>query len=297
MKRIAYTLILAAVVIVAVLVVRANTVFHENQTEPAPGLAAPALDESLALERFARALTYPTVSHDDRDRFDAEAFTAFHAFLAEAYPLVAERAERTVVNGYSLVYRLPGSDESLRPVLFMSHMDVVPVEESTRDQWSHPPFAGVVSDGIVWGRGSVDDKIGVISLMEAMEQLLREGKRLRRAVYFAFGHDEEVGGMDGAGEIAAYFQRLGLRFDFVLDEGGALTRGMIAGIERPLAVIGVSEKGYVNLELTVESPGGHSSQPPPQTAVGILSRAIVKVEDHPFPARLDYVLPTFEAVG
>ncbi|NNJ64290.1 MAG: M20/M25/M40 family metallo-hydrolase [Xanthomonadales bacterium] len=297
MKRIAYTLILAAVVIVAVLVVRANTVFHENQPEPAPGLAAPALDESLALERFARALTYPTVSHDDRDRFDAEAFTAFHAFLAEAYPLVAERAERTVVNGYSLVYRLPGSDESLRPVLFMSHMDVVPVEESTRDQWSHPPFAGVVSDGIVWGRGSVDDKIGVISLMEAMEQLLREGKRLRRAVYFAFGHDEEVGGMDGAGEIAAYFQRLGLRFDFVLDEGGALTRGMIAGIERPLAVIGVSEKGYVNLELTVESPGGHSSQPPPQTAVGILSRAIVKVEDHPFPARLDYVLPTFEAVG
>ncbi|MBT8065342.1 MAG: M20/M25/M40 family metallo-hydrolase, partial [Gammaproteobacteria bacterium] len=149
MKRIAYTLILAAVVIVAVLVVRANTVFHENQPDPTPGLAAPALNEALAVERFSRALTYPTVSHDDRDRFDAEAFTAFHAFLAEAYPLVAERAERTVINGYSLVYRLPGSDESLPPVLLMSHMDVVPVEESTRDQWSYPPFGGVVSDGIV----------------------------------------------------------------------------------------------------------------------------------------------------
>lgn len=295
--RVVPGLLLVLVLLAAVLVIRAETVFEDRQPAPAEGLTAVSFDEGAAVARFARSLTFPTISHDDRSRFDAEAFLELHDYLAEAYPLVSERAVRTVVNGYSLVYHFPGSDASLEPVLFMSHMDVVPVEESTRDQWTHPPFGGVVADGIVWGRGSVDDKIGVIALLEAMEQLLKDGGDLQRSVYLAFGHDEEVGGKDGAREIAAYFQRQGIRFDFVLDEGGALTRGLLAGVDRPLAVIGVSEKGYVNLVLTVEAPGGHSSQPPPQTAAGILSRAVVRVEDRPFPARLDYQLPTFDAIG
>jgi carboxypeptidase PM20D1 len=294
--------ILFAVAVVAVtgsvMIYRAATHFAASQPEPVMHWDGTiALDEDAAVQRFARALTFPTVSHDDRSRFDAEAFRAFHAYLQSAFPLVHEQASRTEVNRYSLVYHLEGSDPALQPVLFMSHMDVVPVEENTREEWTHPPFAGVVEDGNVWGRGALDDKIGVIALLEAMERRLATGWRPQRPIYLAFGHDEEVGGMEGAQRVAEYFANQGVRFDFVLDEGGALTQGLLQDIGQPLAVIGISEKGYVNLVLTVNAPGGHSSQPPAQTALGILARAIVKVEESPFPARLDHLLPTLEAVG
>ena len=297
MKKIITTLLLIIIVLAAVTVYRASTVFVDRQPAPASGYHPIRIDEEAAVQRFARALTFPTVSYDDRSQFDSEAFRNFRDFLQTAYPRVHEHATRTVVNGYSLVFQLQGADATLQPVLFLSHFDVVPVEDNTLGEWTHPPFGGVVADGIVWGRGSVDDKIGVMALMEALETMLAEGARPQRSVYLAFGHDEEVSGRDGAAKVAEYFASQGVRFDFVLDEGGALTRGMFEGVERPLAVIGISEKGYVNLVLSVQAPGGHSSQPPDQTALGILARAVVRVEDSPFPARLDYLLPTFEAVG
>ena len=179
----------------------------------------------------------------------------------------------------------------------MSHFDVVPVEEHTLNEWPFPPFSGTVADGVVWGRGSVDDKIGVMALLESLEALLADGFQPRGSLYFAFGHDEEVGGGDGAAHVAEFFERQGIRFEFVLDEGGAVTQGMLEGVDRPVAVVGISEKGYVNLLLSVDAPGGHSSQPPEQSALGIIARAIVQVEEQPFPARLDYLLPTFEAIG
>lgn len=297
MKKILFALFLIIVVIATVLVYRTGSTFTDTQLEPAAGIDEIGLDQQLAIQRFSQALTYPTISHDDRSNFDADAFRDFLAFLETAYPLVNENTTRTLVNGYSVVYHLPGSDPALQPVLFMGHMDVVPIEEISRDQWTHPPFSGVVTDDTIWGRGSVDDKLTVISLMEAMELLLSEGVRSNRSIYFAFGHDEEVGGKDGAAEVARYFESEGITFDYVMDEGGAVLEGMIAGIDQPVAIIGVSEKGYVNLVLTVNTPGGHSSQPPEQTAVGTLSRAIVKVEDNPFPASLDYMYQTFDAIG
>jgi carboxypeptidase PM20D1 len=297
MKKTLSVLLGAAFVLLAVMAYRAVAVFENTQPEPAAGFTEIAVDEDRAVARFARALTFQTVSFDDRSEFDAASFRAFHDYLQDAYPLVHQLARRTVVNEYSLVYEVTGSEPSLQPVLFLSHFDVVPVDADTRDDWTHPPFDGVVRDGIVWGRGSLDDKIGVIALLEALELHLAEGLRPQRSVYLAFGHDEEVGGADGAGRIAEHFERQGVRFDFVLDEGGALTRDLLADVDRPVAVIGVSEKGYVNLELTVNAPGGHSSQPPAQTALGILARAIVRVEDQPFPARLDPLLLTLDAVG
>ena len=296
MKKVLAIITLTIVVLLAIVSYRASTAFPDRQADPIPGITEVDLDESGAIGRFSKALTIPTISYDDRSHFDAEAFRDFRDFLQSAYPQVHEHASRTIVNDYSLVFHLPGSDPSLEPVLFMSHMDVVPIEEISRDQWTHPPFAGTVEDGIIWGRGSVDDKIGVISLMEALELLLAENVRPKRGIYFSFGHDEEVGGREGAAHVAEYFAEKDIRFDFVLDEGGAVTEGMLIE-DHPVAIIGVSEKGYVNLVLTVDSPGGHSSQPPEQSAVGILSRAIVRVEDNPFPARLDYLYPTFEAIG
>jgi carboxypeptidase PM20D1 len=297
LKKAIVSIALVAIALIAVLAFRAGTVFQDVQVEPLAGIAEISVDREGAIKRFSAALTFPTISYDDRSIFDTDAFADFHRFLQSAYPLVHQHARRTVVNGHSLVYHLPGSDSSLDPVLFMSHMDVVPIEEISRDQWTHPPFSGVFEDGIIWGRGSMDDKIGVISLMEALELLLSENIRPQRSVYFAFGHDEEVGGQDGAVKIAEHFAREGIRFDYVLDEGGAVTKGLLAGIKRPIAVIGVSEKGFVNLVLTVNSPGGHSSQPPDHTAVGILSRAVMRVEDNPFPANLDYLNQTFDAIG
>ena len=297
MKKILSGLFIVFLVIAVVLVYRAGSTFRDTQLEPASGIGEINLNQQRAVRHFSQALTFPTISYDDRSNFDAQAFRDFHTFLESAYPLVHQNTTRTLVNGYSLVYYLPGSDPTLNPVLFMGHMDVVPVAEVTREEWTYPPFSGEVTDDTIWGRGSVDDKFTVISLMEAMELLLSENAQPKRSIYFAFGHDEEVGGKDGAAEVAKHFAAQGITFDYVMDEGGVVLEGMIPDIEQPVAIIGVSEKGYVNLVLTVNAPGGHSSQPPPQTAVGILSRAIVRVEDNPFPASLDYMYQTIAAIG
>lgn len=301
MKKVLILFLVAVVLLAGVMLYRAETVFEDRQPAPAAEAVPIDLDQQRSLRRFSDALKIPTISHDDRDDFDPAAFRAFHDFLQAAYPRVHQRMERTVINDFSLVYHLPGSDDRLEPVLFpvlfMGHMDVVPVEDITLNEWSHPPFGGTIDDGIIWGRGSIDDKLGVIGLMEAMEHLLEQNIEPARGIYLAFGHDEEVSGKDGAREIARYFESKGIRFDFVMDEGGVVTEGILTATDRPVAIIGVSEKGFVNLRLTVNAPGGHSSQPPEQSAVGILSRAIVRVEDSPFPARLDPIVQTFDAIG
>lgn len=297
MKKLLLGIVAILVILIVILIYRAQTLFYDRQVEPATGITEIQLDEEGALRRFSEALKIPTISHDDRSNFDTAAFIDFHEFLSTAYPLVHEHATRTIINNYSLIYHLRGSEPSLEPVLFMSHMDVVPVEKITAEEWTYPAFSGTVKDGTIWGRGTMDDKIGVVSLMEALELLLSENQEPQRDIYFAFGHDEEVGGSDGAAKIADHFARQGVRFDYVLDEGGAVTVGLNPNVEQEVAVIGVSEKGYVNIKLTVNAAGGHSSAPPDQTALGILSRAIVEVEDNPFPADLANINQHFEFIG
>jgi len=297
MKRKTIFAFSAVIALIAVLVIRAETVFKSSQMEPVVLKAQLAIDESAAIQRFSGAINFPTVSYDDRSNFDADTFLAFHRYLEQSYPLVHQHMERTVVNDYSLVYELSGTDPSLKPVLFMSHMDVVPIDPVSRDEWTHDPFSGEVSDEKIWGRGTLDDKIGVISLLEAMESLLSKNRQIGRTIYLAFGHDEEVGGKDGAAKIADFFEDKDTEFDLVLDEGGFVTEGVIAEVSQPVAIIGIAEKGWVNLELVVNSSGGHSSQPPAHSAVGILSAAIVKVENHAFPVNIDFLMVTTDAIG
>jgi carboxypeptidase PM20D1 len=280
-------------VLVALTVVLGAVVFVRALRLPSLQTAAEeavhiTVDTAGAVERFAGAIRIPTISHERVEDTDSTSFRALHAYFADHYPLVHEHLEREVVGGLSLLYTWTGTEPDLEPVVLMGHQDVVPVVPGTEGDWAHGPFSGVVVEGEVWGRGAVDNKVSVVSILEAVEALLASGYRPRRTVYLAFGHDEEMGGVRGAAAIARRLESRGAEpYAFVVDEGGAVTRGLIPGVEGTVALVGIAEKGYVNLELVVEGGGGHSSTPPPSTNIGILSKAIARLEERPFPARFE----------
>jgi carboxypeptidase PM20D1 len=210
-----------------------------------------------------------------------------HAYLENAFPEVHSQLERETVRRHSLLYTWRGTDPSLKPILLMGHLDVVPIEPGTEHKWSEAPFSGRVSGGSIWGRGAVDNKSAVVGMLEAVEMLLKEGFRPARTVYLAYGHDEEVGGTQGAKEIAVLLKRRGVELEMVLDEGGVIGDGLLPGVSQPVALVGIAEKGFVSIELTVQQAGGHSSLPPPQSTVGILGAAIARLEENQMPARLE----------
>jgi len=256
---------------------------------------APATDRDIAnaainVERFTTALTFPTISTQDSATFDPAPFTELHTWIEDAFPNVTRRLTREIVANYSLLYTWTGSDTTLDPILLMGHLDVVPVEPGTESRWTHPPFAGVVADSFVWGRGTLDDKASVVAILEAVEWLIGQGYEPRRTIYLAFGHDEELGGFSGAAEIAAILKARVGRLAFLVDEGGVVAEGLMPGVNRPVALVGVVEKGSMGVNLTVEQAGGHSSMPPGHTAVGILSQAITRLENNQMPATLTPVV-------
>jgi carboxypeptidase PM20D1 len=263
-----------------------HTARYESAQITVAPVAAAAISDGAA-ERLAASLRFRTISSEDRVAFDARAFAAFHAYLQTAFPRVHAQLQRETVATHSLLYTWPGSDPSLKPMLLMGHLDVVPVEPDTEKQWQHDPFSGRIAGGFIWGRGAIDNKSTVIGTLEAVEMLLTEGFRPTRTVYLAYGHDEEVGGAGGASEIAALLKRRRVELEMVLDEGGVITDGVLPGISGPVALIGIAEKGFVSIELSARSTGGHSSLPPSQSAVGIVSAAVAKLEETQMDARLD----------
>lgn len=276
----------AGIVVVLLVVMLAVTLATPSRQVDVPPAPQVAIDVAAAAQRLAGALRIATVSHPDPGAFDTAEFLRFHRYLGDNFPLVHARLERETVNELSLLYRWPGSDPALAPILLLAHYDVVPVVPGTEDRWEQPPFGGVIADGFVWGRGAIDDKFGVLAVLEAVEHLLQSGFVPRRTVYLAFGHDEEVGGANGAVAMAELLRERGVRPEFVLDEGGAILVDVVPGIDAAIAAVGIAEKGSVTLELSVEATGGHSSTPPRHTAIGILSRAITRLEDNPMPREL-----------
>ncbi|MDN4503895.1 M20 family peptidase [Alteromonadaceae bacterium BrNp21-10] len=297
MKKLFAVITSVLIILIAVVLFRGFNYFSDVQYQVKSPLAAVDVDSDKAVAHMSKAIQIRTISYDDPSLLDAEAFLAFHQHLQQSFPLVHERTQLTKVSDYSLLYFLPGSDASLKPALFMGHMDVVPVDEATADKWQQAPFSGAVVDNTIWGRGAIDDKVTVMALLESLELLLAEGLAPKRGIYFAFGHDEEIGGTAGAQKIAALLQQQNVELEFVLDEGGIIAEGLMAGVEQPVALIGVAEKGFVNFRLTVSSEGGHSSQPPEHTAVGILSQAIVNLEASSFDSDLRFTQQTFATVG
>jgi len=284
-KKLALFIALGFVGLVVLLLVQ-TSLLESRQLEADP-VKPIRVDEQLVVDHLARALRFRTISSHEVLSQNSQPFLRLHDYLGEVFPESHQTLQREIVSDKSLLFRWPGSEKALQPILLLAHLDVVPVEDGTESFWTHQAFAGHVGDGYIWGRGALDDKVRVLAILEAVEILLKEGFRPRRALYLAFGHDEEVGGRDGAKNIAALLKKRGMKFEVVLDEGGAITENVLPGISQPIALIGIAEKGYLTVELAITEEGGHSSMPPPHTAIGILSTAIHRLESHQFASRIN----------
>jgi carboxypeptidase PM20D1 len=282
-RRAVLLLVVVALAGLAVTLVRALRL--RSRQLPATAAALVGVDEAAAAARLRGALQMDTVSPQGGTA-DAASLARLHEHLRVSFPRLHAELEREVVGG-SLLYTWRGTDVAAAPVVLTGHLDVVPIEPGQR--WTHPPFAGVVEGGFVWGRGALDDKGAVLAACEAVEALLGVGFAPRRTVHLAFGHDEEVGGRQGAARLAAILAERGTRAHLVLDEGLVVVDGLVPGVASPVALVGVAEKGVLTLELAVEIPGGHSSMPARHSAVGVLAAALARLEATPLPARLEGV--------
>jgi len=268
-----------------------------SKPEEASARLVPPIDEAgdRFLELLAQSVRFPTVSTDDG--YDEAVFDEFHTFLAGAFPQVHALLEmERVGGGHSLLFRWPGSDGDILPFLLMAHQDVVPVEPGTEGEWPQPPFSGVRDDEHLWGRGTLDDKGSLIALLQAIEGLLAERFTPGPSIYIFLGHDEESGGR-GAVAAADLLGKRGVRFSFVLDEGGAVAEELLPGVAAPLALVGVGEKASLDVVVSARGEGGHSSAPPAHSAVGRVAAAITRIEDNPMPARLEVQRPFLRALA
>ncbi len=279
------TLLGAAIVILGG-VLLFNVVTHTSRQIQVAAAPRVPVDEQAAAARLGEAIRFQTISNFLNPDSGADALRGLQAHIAKSFPAFHAAAKREIVASYSVLYAWEGSDPKAAPIALLAHQDVVPVAPGTAKDWQQPPFDGVVADGFIWGRGSWDDKGNLYSILEAAEQMAKTGFRPKRTIYFAFGHDEEVGGTRGAKAIAALLASRGIRLDFVLDEGLLITDGIVKGLDRPAALIGVAEKGYATLVLTAHATPGHSSMPPRDTAIGMMSAALARLEDHRLPTQV-----------
>ncbi len=249
------------------------------------------INEDRAVERFVGALKIATVSYSDRSRMDYSKFKDYIRYIKKSYPTLRKKLELEFIGEYNFLYHWKGSNENLKPIVLMAHYDVVPVE--SEEAWEQPPFGGIVKDGVIWGRGSLDDKLSMIGILEAVESLCEEDYTPERDIYLAFGHDEEIGGEKGAQLIVEEFKKRGINFGLVLDEGAIVTLDMIAGVNKPIALIGVTEKGMMNVMVSVRGAGGHASMPPEHTAAGLLAKVLVAIEKNKAKPRVTKTLRAF----
>ena len=297
-KRILLTL-LTLLLLLAVAVV-ANTLRQGSRQLAVPPAPPLAVNERGVAESLAASLRFKTVSSYEDPRLNADQFLGLHTLLQQRFPKAHAALKRELVGELSLLYIWPGADAKARPILLMAHQDVVPISPGTESTWQAPPFAGEIRNGFVWGRGAWDDKSQLIAQMEAVEMLLASGFQPRNTIYFSFGADEEVGGLRGALEIAKLLQARGVKLSFVIDEGLVITEGILPGLARPAALVGIAEKGYLSVALKVPAPAGHSSMPPGkgESAIALMSAALRRLDDQQFPASISGVArEMFETVA
>lgn len=282
--RVCQVLALLSLALLALLLIRAATFpsMQPEVTECKP-LDTDFIQADAGLKgRFQEALRFQTITRALNDT-NLEEIDRMHQFLERSFPLIhsSPLITKEVVGGHSLLYTVRGSDQAMAPYMLAAHMDVVAV---TGQKWDYPPFEAQEVDGFIYGRGTIDDKHALMGIMEALEFHLKLSQLPKRTIYMAFGHDEEGYGDHGAKIIAEVLEKRGIQFDFILDEGPIVISNIFKGLDLPVGLIGVVEKGIVTLNLTVEALStGHSSMPTPETNIGILSKALTRIEHHKQP--------------
>ncbi|WP_326982429.1 M20/M25/M40 family metallo-hydrolase [Chryseobacterium sp. MYb264] len=320
MKKFLFILVGLLIILIIFLLIRTFTYpFKKIHTENSDGWKFVRND--AAVKRLADGIKIPTISTGELGEFDYSPFDRFKDYLKDTYPLVYENTEVVEINTYGLVFRLKGSEPALQPILFLSHMDVVPpgdADVKNEDQnvfrpddkalpavtkvsedWDYAPFSGAVAKGRIYGRGTIDMKGMFFSLLESMNNLIQAKHSPKRDIYLAFGFDEEVGGQKGALPIANYFKQKGLIFDAVYDEGGlVLEKGSVKGIDADVAVVGCAEKGFLSAKITVKGLGGHSSMPPMESAIGKAAVIMQRLENHQMkPVITPLIRDFFDNIG
>jgi len=276
-----WILVVLCVIFVFVAVLLLRTAAFRPPIEKACPIENVAVNAEETAARLARMIRCKTVSSLDGLNVNKDEFDKFRVLLAELYPRVHKSCKLERMGTSGILYTLKGKSDAA-PVVFMAHYDVVPAEERA---WDKPAFEGILEDGVLWGRGTLDTKGTLCAILEAAESLVAGGFVPENDLYFAFSGDEEIAG-DSAPLIVDEFQKCGVAPAMVLDEGGAVVEGVFPGVSLPCAMIGTAEKGMLDVELSVEGRGGHASTPPPHTPVGVLARAVTRIENRPFKSRL-----------
>lgn len=275
--------VLGGIILVLAVIVIAKTITNKSSIQKNTVTLIELPTDAIA--HMSKAIQLPTETPDDSFKFDTTTFLAYRKFIESSYPLIHKNLPRTTIDSFNYIYEWKGTDTSILPMVLMAHYDVVPVEASAVKLWHAKPYGGEVKDDYIWGRGVIDDKASMISILEATEAQLKAGFRPKQTIFLCFGADEESSGY-GATAVTKYFEKQHKRFDIVVDEGGEISTEANKNVKRPIAAIGVGEKGYVTLILTAQKEGGHSSIPGKATAIDILSTAVVKAKAKQMPLKL-----------
>ena len=285
---------LATLLVVLLTVIVVRTISFKPNGTINPTLSPVEFDKDKAVYNLQQLVKCKTVSYRDSSLEDSAEFDKLVALLPTLYPHVYENCALTTLDDRGLLYLWKGKDDTYSPAVLMAHYDVVPVVE---EGWDEPAFEGIIKDGVLWGRGTLDTKVTMNAILTAADHLIAEGFVPDRDIYFAFSGNEEINGR-GAINIVDYFEKEGITPSFVLDEGGAVVENVFPGVKAPCGMIGIAEKGMIDLRYTIKSSGGHASAPKPHTPVGELSQVCVNIENKPFKSHLTPpVAKMFDTLG
>jgi carboxypeptidase PM20D1 len=272
-----YIIIGLIVILICFIVIRALLFKPEQQSHVK---TEHEIDEHHAYESLSKFIQFKTVSYEDPQLIDENSFENLRTYLFERYPEIVKKAEFSM-HGKGMLFKIKGKT-SLNPVILMSHYDVVPAS----DGWQDDPFSGKITDSTIYGRGALDTKHSLNAILESVHIMLIKGHSFQRDLYLSFGGDEETYGQSQI-HIVNHLKEQGVNPYFVLDEGGAIVSDIFPGVKEKTAVIGIAEKGFLNVKLVAKSQGGHASTPPKQTPIVLLSKAVDKLNQHPsFKLRL-----------
>lgn len=285
--------IVVALLIIFITVILARTLCFKPEVTQQAAAEPVELDRDKIVADLVDMIRLKTVSNRDEALVDRREFAKFEELLKERFPNIHSKCQFQKIGKTGLLYYLPGKS-SQKPSVCMAHYDVVPIEE---EGWSKPAFEGIIEDDCIWGRGTLDTKGTLCGVMEALEKLLKEGYVPENDLYLSFSGEEEIDG-ETCADIVSYLEQKGVKPAIVVDEGGAVVDHVFPGVDGECALVGIGEKGSVNMNFTIESEGGHASTPPVHTILGQLSKAVTRIEAHPFQRQLTKpVAEMFDTLG